>query len=176
MIFTPCPLAGVWVVDPERHTDERGFFARSFCAQTFAEASLEAPVAQCSISWNSRRGTLRGMHWQTAPHDEAKLVRCTRGAVYDVVVDLRPESATYRQWHALELNADNRRMLYIPRGLAHGFLTLADDTEVFYQMSTHYEATASRGARWDDPSFGIRWPESPRVISTRDRTYPDFRA
>lgn len=175
MIFVPTPLAGAWVVEPERVGDERGFFARTWCAETFAAQGLNPALAQCSVSFNERRGTLRGMHYQAAPHAEAKLVRCTRGALWDVVVDLRPDSPTFRQWFGAELTADNRRMLYVPEGFAHGFQTLEDETEVFYQISVPYVPGAGRGVRWDDPAFGIQWPHADeRVMSDRDRGYPDF--
>lgn len=174
MIFTPAPLAGVQVIDPERQEDDRGFFARSFCAEEFARHGLDPACAQCNISFNRRRGTLRGMHFQAPPHAEAKLVRCTRGALYDVAVDLRPDSPTRGRWFGIELTADNRRLLYVPRGFAHGFLTLADDTEVFYQMSASFVPGAGRGVRFDDPAFGILWPIPVDIISERDRTYPPF--
>jgi dTDP-4-dehydrorhamnose 3,5-epimerase len=176
MIFSETPLPGVYVVEPERLEDERGFFARTFCRDEFEARGLAAGVAQCSVSFNARRHTLRGMHFQAAPHDEAKLVRCTHGAVYDVVVDLRRRSSTYLRWTAVELTAENRRMLYIPEACAHGFLTLCDATELLYQISTAYEPGASRGVRWNDPAFGIRWPHAPRVISPADRSHPDFAA
>ncbi|HXW97160.1 MAG TPA: dTDP-4-dehydrorhamnose 3,5-epimerase [Gemmatimonadales bacterium] len=175
MIFGSTPLPGAAVVDLERREDERGFFARSFCQREFEAQGLETTVAQCNVSFNRRRGTLRGMHWQAAPHGEAKLVRVTRGALWDVIVDLRPESATYCRWFGVELSAENHRALYIPRGFAHGFQTLVDDVEVFYQMSTSYVPDAQRGVRWDDPAFGIEWPILPPFLSERDATYPDYR-
>ena len=175
MIFGSTPLPGAAVVDLERREDERGFFARSFCQREFEAQGLETTVAQCNVSFNRRRGTLRGMHWQAAPHGEAKLVRVTRGALWDVIVDLRPESATYCRWFGVELTAENHRALYIPRGFAHGFQTLVDDVEVFYQMSTSYVPDAQRGVRWDDPAFGIEWPILPPFLSERDATYPDYR-
>jgi dTDP-4-dehydrorhamnose 3,5-epimerase len=162
------------VLDLERREDERGFFARSFCQHEFAAHGLDVSVAQCNVSFNRRRGTLRGMHWQVEPHGEAKLVRVTRGALWDVIVDLRPGSATYCRGFGVELTADNRRGLYIPVGFAHGFQTLSDDVEVFYQMSAFYVADAQRGVRWDDPAFGIEWPIRPPFLSERDATYPDF--
>jgi dTDP-4-dehydrorhamnose 3,5-epimerase len=174
MRFESTIIPGVVVVDLERHVDERGFFARSWCADEFAAAGLPSDLVQCSISWNERRHTLRGMHWQAAPHGEGKLVRCTRGAIHDVVVDLRPESAAFLENIAIELDEDNRRALFVPAGVAHGFLTLADRTEVTYQMDTPYVPAAARGARWDDAAFGIEWPAPPAVISDRDRAYPDF--
>jgi len=175
VIFGSTPLPGAAVVDLERREDERGFFARSFCQREFEAQGLETTVAQCNVSFNRRRGTLRGMHWQAAPHGEAKLVRVTRGALWDVIVDLRPESATYCRWFGVELSAENHRALYIPRGFAHGFQTLVDDVEVFYQMSTSYVPDAQRGVRWDDPAFGIEWPILPPFLSERDATYPDYR-
>jgi dTDP-4-dehydrorhamnose 3,5-epimerase len=173
VIFEPTAIAGVVLVDVDRHDDERGFFARSWCAREFAAAGLPDQLVQCSVSWNVRRHTLRGMHWQAAPHAEGKLVRCTRGALLDVVVDLRPDSSSYLRHVAVELDSCNRRAIFIPPGFAHGFLTLADSTEVLYQMDTFFVPEAARGARWDDPAFGIDWPAEPAVISQRDRTYPD---
>jgi dTDP-4-dehydrorhamnose 3,5-epimerase len=174
--FSPMALAGACIIDIEPVPDERGFFARSWCREEFARHGLNPDLAQCSISFNKKRGTLRGMHYQAKPHEETKVVRCTRGAIYDVIVDLRPESPTFRKWVAVELSADNRRMLYIPAGLAHGFQSLTDDTEVFYQISAPYHPESARGARWDDPAFGIEWPVAERVISDKDRQYPDFAA
>ena len=176
MRFLETPLAGVWVVEPDRLTDERGYFARTFCEGAFAERGLATHWVQCNTSYNRHRGTLRGMHYQAAPHGEAKLIRCTRGALFDVVVDLRANSPTRGRWFGVELSAETGRMLYVPEGLAHGFQTLEDATEVFYQMSHAYVPEAARGVRWDDPAFAIAWPESgARVISERDRTYPDWR-
>lgn len=174
MIFTELSLPGVFLIELEPNTDERGFFARTFSASEFAEHGLNPAIAQCSISFNDRGGTLRGMHYQAEPYGESKLVRCTRGAIYDVALDLRPDSETYRRWCAVELTADNRRTLHIPDGVAHGFQTLADSSEVFYQISRPYEPRAARGVRWDDPAFGINWPEAPQVISERDRSYPSL--
>ena len=177
MIFTPVALPGVVIVDPEPLADERGLFARTFCEKEFATRGLHTHYFQCSTSFNVHRHTLRGLHYQVAPHEEIKLVRVTQGAVFDVVVDLRPESRTFRHWFGIELSAENRRQLYIPQGFAHGFQTLTDRTEVYYQISVPYHAAAARGVRWDDSAFGIRWPEAPaRLISERDRQYPDFRA
>lgn len=174
MKLIPTHLPDVFLLEPERHADERGFFARTFCAETFRAHGLDPRVAQCNVSFNARRGTLRGMHWQAAPHGETKLVRCTAGAIYDVAVDLRSDSPTYLRWTAAELTAENRRALVLPEGFAHGFLTLADDTEVFYQMSVPFAPEAARGARYDDPAFGIDWPEPVRLIKDRDAAYPDF--
>jgi dTDP-4-dehydrorhamnose 3,5-epimerase len=174
VIFGPTTLSGAMVVGLERREDERGFFARSFCRQEFEAHGLEPCVAQCNVSFNRRRGTLRGMHWQEAPNGEAKLVRVTRGALWDVIVDLRPESPTHLKWFGVELSAENHQALYIPVGFAHGFQTLVDDVEVLYQMSTSYLPGAQRGARWDDPAFGIQWPIHPPFLSERDATYPDL--
>jgi dTDP-4-dehydrorhamnose 3,5-epimerase len=174
MIFSPTAIAGVVIVDPERHVDDRGFFARTWCADEFAAAGLPTELAQCSVSWNEQCHTLRGMHWQAAPHGEGKLVRCTRGAIHDVVVDLRPDSPSYLAAVAVGLDEENRRALFIPPGVAHGFLTLSAGSEVYYQMDTPYVLAAARGARWDDPAFAIAWPHEPTAISDRDRTYPDF--
>jgi dTDP-4-dehydrorhamnose 3,5-epimerase len=171
--FTQLEIGGAWLIDIEPHDDERGFFARTFCAREFAEHGLVTTIAQCSTSFNAKRGTLRGLHYQVAPHEEAKVVRCTSGAIFDVVVDLRASSATYGEWRSVELSARNRRMLYIPPGVAHGFQTTEDETEVYYQISTEYVADASRGVRWDDPALGIEWPPpDDRIISQRDSTYP----
>jgi dTDP-4-dehydrorhamnose 3,5-epimerase len=167
-------LAGAFVIDLERHIDQRGFFARTFCQQEFEEHGLKTEVAQCSVSFNLRKGTLRGMHYQASPFAEAKLVRCTSGSIYDVIIDLRPTSATFKQHFAVELTAKSRRMLYIPEGFAHGFQTLEDDTEIFYQMAQRFSAEHARGVRWNDPAFGIEWPQGDRIIIDRDRNYPDF--
>lgn len=174
MLFTATALNDAYLIAPQRLEDERGFFARAWCADEFAQQGLNPRLAQCSISYNIARGTLRGMHYQAAPHEEAKLVRCTAGAIFDVIVDLRPDSPTYLQHIGATLTADNRQMLYVPEGFAHGFQTLEDRTEVFYQMSTPYAPGSARGLRWDDPILGILWPEAPSTISERDRTWPDF--
>jgi dTDP-4-dehydrorhamnose 3,5-epimerase len=177
MRFAETAISGAFVIEPERLTDERGHFARTYCALEFAERGLDTAIAQCSISFNTRAGTLRGMHYQTDPHREAKLVRCTRGAIHDVVLDLRPRSATYLEWRAVELSEGNARALFVPPGCAHGFQTLRDTTEVFYQISVPYNPAAARGVRWDDPAFAIAWPDPPaggRTISARDAAYPDF--
>jgi dTDP-4-dehydrorhamnose 3,5-epimerase len=152
--------------------DERGFFARSFCGREFADHGLDSSFVQCNISYNARAGTLRGMHYQQEPHAEAKVVRCTAGAIYDVIVDLRPGSATLRQWFGIELTADNRRALFVPRGFAHGFQTLVDRSEVFYQMSAFFHGPSARGIRWDDPALGIRWPLAEPILSDKDQSYP----
>jgi dTDP-4-dehydrorhamnose 3,5-epimerase len=172
--FVETALAGAWVIEPEPIEDERGFFARSFCREEFAARGLSTEVAQCNISHNRRRGTLRGMHYQVTPHTEAKLVRCTRGAAHDVILDLRRDSPTFGHWVAVQLAADNARMIYVPEGLAHGFQTLVDDTELSYQMSRPYESASARGVRWNDPSFGIRWPLDSPILSPRDAAFPDF--
>lgn len=174
MIFHETKLAGVFEVIPEPTADQRGFFARTWCAREFAEHRLSSKLVQCSISSNVKKGTLRGIHYQVAPHAEIKIVRCTQGAIFDVAVDLRPHSPTFRQWVGITLTAANHEMLYIPEGCAHGFLTLDDNTEIFYQMSEFYNAESARGARWDDPAFQIAWPAKPIVMSERDRTYPNF--
>jgi dTDP-4-dehydrorhamnose 3,5-epimerase len=171
--FMPTTLAGAYVIEQERHADERGFFARTWCAREFAAHGLETGLAQCSVSFNHRRGTLRGLHYQAPPFAEAKLVRCTRGALYDVAVDLRPDSPTFRRWVGVELTEDDGRALYIPRGFAHGFYALADATEVTYQISTAYQPQAARGVRWNDPFHGVTWPGPVAVIAPRDRDYPD---
>jgi dTDP-4-dehydrorhamnose 3,5-epimerase len=176
MQITPTSIPGVFLIEPERHSDERGYFARIWCREEFFQAGLNAEWVQCNVSFNHRRGTLRGLHYQAAPHQEIKLVRCTRGAVFDVVVDLRPGSRTYRQSTSIELSAANGRALYIPEGCAHGFQTLADNTEVFYQMGAPFEAGAGRGVRWNDPAFAISWPMKPTVMSERDQAYADFAA
>ena len=174
MIFTETALAGAYVIEPERLGDERGFFARTFCAEAFAARGLAMTFAQQSVSFNARKGTLRGMHYQASPYEEAKLIRCTMGAVLDVILDLRPGAATFKQWVAVELSAANRRMLYVPKGLAHGFVTLADETELFYQMTEPYHPGMARGVRWNDPAFGIAWPIAEPILSDRDRAFPDF--
>jgi dTDP-4-dehydrorhamnose 3,5-epimerase len=174
MIFLETKLAGVFEIHIERKCDERGFFARSWCQREFESNGLNPKLVQCSISFNARKGTMRGVHYQAAPYPETKLVRCTAGAIYDVVVDLRPESPTYRQWMGATLTAKNRQMLYVPEGCGHGFLTLQDETEVFYQMSEFYHPDLARGVRWNDPAFGINWPGEVEQISERDRTYPNL--
>lgn len=174
MLFCETKIAGVFEVRPELMTDERGFFARSWCDREFEHAGLNPRVAQCSISYNPRSGTLRGMHYQADPYSEAKLVRCTSGAIFDVAIDLRLESATFRKWVGLTLTSVMRNMMYIPEGCAHGFLTLEDHCEVFYQISSAYCADAARGVRWNDPAFAIEWPAAVQVISDRDANYPLF--
>ncbi len=175
MKFARTPIAGGWLLALEPIEDERGFFARTFCAEEFAEHGLDSELVQCSVSFNHRRGTLRGMHYQAAPHEEGKLVRCTRGAIWDVIVDLRPDAPSFRQHCGARLDEVNRLAVWVPPGVAHGFLTLTDDAEVFYQMSVAFEPSAARGVRWNDPAFAIDWPAEPAVISERDAGYPDFR-
>lgn len=176
MRFDETPLAGAYVIELEPSVDERGYFARTWCAREFAAHGIAMDIRQCNVSVNRARHTLRGMHYQAEPHAEAKVVSCTRGALFDVIIDLRPDSPTFKRHFAIELNDDNRRGLYIPPGFAHGFETLVDNTEVYYQMSAFYEPAAATGVRWDDPAFGIRWPAPPQVMSERDRGYPDFMA
>jgi len=176
MRFIETDLPGAFVIDLERREDERGFFARAWCEEELSAHGLNTRVSQCNLSFNERRGTLRGLHYQAPPHAEVKIIRCTRGAVYDVIVDVRPESDTYTRWVGVELTAENRRLLYIPEGFAHGYLTLEDETETFYQVSEPYTPDAERGARWNDSAFGIEWPEAGElVISEKDRSWPDFR-
>ena len=167
-------LNGVHILEIERLNDERGFFARTWCKQEFANYGLNCNLAQCSISFNHKRGTLRGMHYQVSPYRETKLVRCTAGAIYDVVIDLRRDSATFCKWLAVELSAENRCMLYVPEDFAHGFQTLEDNTEVLYQISVPYAPEYAEGVRWNDPAFDIRWPVADRIVSTKDASYPDF--
>ena len=174
MIFIPTRLKGAFILEPEKQEDERGFFARIWCQREFEVHGLNPRLVQCSISFNKKKGTLRGMHFQSAPHEEAKLVRCTMGAIYDVILDLRPHSPTFKEHVAVVLSAENRKMLYMSEGLAHGFQTLEDHTEVLYQMSESYVPASARGVRWDDPAFGIQWPAADRIISERDRSYPNF--
>ena len=174
VIFTETKLAGAFIVELERLADERGFFARAWCQQEFATHRLNSQFVQCNVSFNKKKGTLRGMHYQAKPYEEVKLVRCTVGAIYDVIIDLRPDSPTFTQHVAVVLTARNYTMLYIPEGFAHGFLTLEDETEVFYQMSMAFVPTAARGVRWNDPAFNIEWPIAVQVISERDRSYADF--
>jgi dTDP-4-dehydrorhamnose 3,5-epimerase len=174
MIYHSCKLAGVFEIRLDIKSDGRGFFARTWCRNEFEEHGLDARLVQCSVSFSALKGTLRGMHYQAEPHAEAKLVRCTRGAVYDVVVDLRPQSPTFKDWVAVVLTADARNMIYVPTGCAHGFLTLEGGCEVFYQMSEFYDMESARGVRWNDPAFAITWPEKVEVISERDQNYPNF--
>lgn len=174
MLFHETKLPGVFEIHLEPHSDDRGFFARSWCRKEFEAHGLNPRLVQCNISFNLRKGTLRGMHFQAPPHAEAKLVRCTRGAIYDVVLDVRSSSPAYGNWFAVVLTSSNRKMVYIPEGCAHGFLTLEDESEVFYQMSEFYNAKSARGLRWNDPVFKIAWPEKVEVISQRDAEYAPF--
>jgi dTDP-4-dehydrorhamnose 3,5-epimerase len=174
MKFSETPVDGAYVVEVEPLADERGFFARTWCQHEFLEHGLDPSLAQCSISFNRRRGTIRGMHLQLPSHAEAKLVRCTRGTIYDVALDLRPLSPSYMQWYAVELSAENRKALYVPKGCAHGFQTLTDETEILYLISEFYAPEAARGVRWNDPQFQIRWPEPVSVISEKDNNYQDY--
>jgi dTDP-4-dehydrorhamnose 3,5-epimerase len=176
MRFTETKLKGVFIIEPKRFEDERGFFAPSFSAKEFAARGLAIAFVENNISYSKSRGTIRGMHYQAAPYGQAKLVRCTRGAVYDVAVDLRRDSPTYREWVGVELTAENRCMLYLPGDCGHGFQTLADDTEVFYMVSEVYAPDSGRGFRWDDPAFRIQWPDvGNRVLLKRDQEYPDYK-
>ncbi len=172
MIFVPAPLAGAFVVELERLEDDRGFFARSFCREEFEKHGLNPEIAQCNVSFNPRRGTLRGMHFQAEPHAEDKLVRCTQGVIWDAIVDLRTGSPSYAKWFGVELSASSRRALYIPKGFAHGFQTLSDDAEVLYMMAESFHPNCARGVRWNDPAFAIEWPIADPLISDRDRAFP----
>ena len=174
VIFVPTPLPGAVVIEPERHHDERGYFTRTWCRREFESMGLNSDLVQCSSSHTLQRGTLRGMHWQAPPHAEVKLVRCTRGAIWDAIIDLRLESPTYCQFFGIELTEQSGRALYIPAGFAHGFVTLENDTEVLYQMSNYFEPSAARGVRWNDPAFGIVWPVADPIMHPRDKGYPDF--
>ena len=174
MKFIETELRGAFLIEPEFLEDERGFFARTWCRKEFEQYGLNSDWVQCNISYNKRKGTLRGMHYQIAPHAEAKLVRCTMGAIYDVIIDLRPDSETYCCWISAELSAENRKMIYIPQGFANGFQTLVDNTEVFYQMSEFFASEYARSVRWNDPQFKIRWPDAERTISEKDQKIENF--
>lgn len=174
IVFRAAKLAGAFVIELEKHSDHRGFFARTFCEREFASHGLNSRYVQCSLSFNLSKGTLRGMHFQTEPYQEVKLVRCCRGSIYDVIIDLRPASPTFKQHFGVELSAENGKMLYAPAGFAHGFQTLEDNTEVFYQISQFYAPEYARGVRWNDPAFGIAWPAAERTIHERDQSYADF--
>ncbi len=174
MIFKETPLAGAYILEPERSADDRGFFARTYDRDQFEARGLDPEVVQCSVSYNHRRGTLRGLHFQVPPHEEAKLVRCTRGRIWDVIVDVRLGSSTRGQHFAVVLSAEEGNALYVPKGMAHGFLTLEDATEIFYQISERYSPDHSRGYRWDDPIFAIPWPEPIAVMADKDRNLPFF--
>lgn len=172
MRYTETPIAGAWLLDIEPQQDARGFFARTVCREEFTRHGLNGEIMQQSISWNALKGTLRGMHYQAPPHGEEKLVRVTRGVVFDVIVDIRPDSPSRRRWFGVELSAENRRQIYIPRGVAHGFQTLVDETEVLYEMTAAFQPAAARGLRWNDPALGIRWPLSVTVLSAQDAGWP----
>lgn len=174
MIFNETALPGAWIIELQRFEDDRGFFARSFCQEEFASRGLKTAVAQCNVSFNKKKGTLRGMHFQKAPKAEAKLVRCTRGAIHDIIIDLRPDSSTYCKWTAVELSAEKGTALYIPEGFAHGFQTLVENSEVFYQMYEYFAPECADGVRWDDPAFGIKWPLQHPILSAKDLAYDDF--
>jgi dTDP-4-dehydrorhamnose 3,5-epimerase len=175
VLLTPTPLEGAYIIDPERKEDTRGFFARTWCCEEAEAKGLNGHIVQCNLSLNTRKGTLRGMHYQAAPYEEVKIIRCTMGAIFDVIIDLRRDSSTFKKHFHAVLSSENRRMLYVPEGFAHGFQTLLDNSEVFYQMSQSHMAEYARGVRWDDPVFGIPWPEDERIIIDRDRNYPDFK-
>ncbi len=175
MKFTPTPIHGAYIIDLETFGDERGFFGRAWCREEFAQHGLVSDIAQCNLSYSREKGTIRGLHYQIAPHQEAKLMRCIRGAIYDVIVDLRPDSPTYLQWTGVLLTAENRQSFYVPPGCAHGFQTQEDHTEVFYPVSTSYTPSAERGVRWDDPYFAISWPLPLSQISAKDSAIPDFK-
>lgn len=174
MRFTATPIAGAYLIDIEKHEDARGFFARAWCHKEFEERGLNSELAQCNIAFSTRKGTLRGLHYQLPPHAETKLVRCTAGAIFDIALDLRPDSPTFRSWFGVELSAANRKMLYVPEGCAHGYQSVADQSEVFYQVTASYHPGSERGVRWNDPAFGIRIPLEVSMISDRDRQFPDF--
>jgi dTDP-4-dehydrorhamnose 3,5-epimerase len=177
MIFTETELKGAFIIELELRRDDRGFFARTWCKREFEEHGLVSNIAQSNCSFSKKAGTLRGMHYQAAPFEETKTIRCIRGAIYDVIIDLRPTSSTYKQWVAVELTEDNYKMLYVPKGFAHGFQTLTEDVEVIYHVSQFYSPESERGVRWNDPQFGIKWPDlSVRVMSEKDRNWPDYTA
>ena len=175
MIFNKTKLNDACIIDLNKLEDERGFFARAFCLKEFEEHAIKMPIAQANVSYSRSKQTLRGMHYQTKPYDEAKLIRCTQGGIYDVIIDVRPDSSTYGEWIGVELTKQNYRMLYVPEGFAHGFITLEDDTEVTYQVSEFYTPGAEQGIRWDDPAFNIEWPLEPKVISEKDKIWPDYK-
>lgn len=174
MKFIPTPLAGAYIIEIEPIEDDRGFFARSYCHKEFTKWGLNTNLVQCNISFNHEKGTLRGMHYQVAPHAEAKLVRCTRGEIYDVIIDLRPDSATFKQWTSVKLTANNHLAFYVPEGFAHGYQTLKPETEVFYQVSEFYHPESSRVIRWNDPTFSVQWVLEPSIMSNQDKNCPDF--
>ena len=175
MIFLNVKLQDAYILELEKHTDGRGFFARSWCQREVEKHGLNSRVAQCNIGFSNKKGTLRGLHYQTAPYQEAKLVRCTKGAIYDVIIDLRVKSSTYKQWLGVELTSENYRMLYVPEGFAHGYQTLMDDTEICYQATEFYVPEFARGVRYDDPAFNIEWAIEPNIISDADRSWPDYK-
>ena len=175
MIFHETRLSGAFLLELEQRQDARGFFARTFCRKEFEAHGINPEVAQCNMSVNHRKGTLRGMHYQTAPHQETKLVRCVRGAIFDAIIDLRPESPTFGQWAGFELTEESSKMLYVPGEFAHGYLTLTEQTEVIYQVSAFYSPECERGIRWNDPAFGIKWPILPEVVSDKDAAHPLFK-
>ena len=174
MIFTETKIRGAFIIEPELLTDFRGFFMRSFCKEEFEKHGLETSIVQCNISYNEKKGTLRGLHYQSPPYEEVKIVSCTKGAVYDVILDLRKNSKTYCQWVSIELTDVNYKMLYVPKGCAHGFQTLKDDTVVYYQMTEFFHPECANGVRWDDPAFGIHWPLGVKIISDRDERFPEY--
>lgn len=174
MLFKETGLKGAYAIEIKKLEDERGFFGRSWCQKEFDEHNLISTIVQANVSYNIRKGTLRGMHYQVSPYEETKLVRCTRGAIYDVIIDLRSDSSTYKQWFGITLSAENYKMLYVPENFGHGFITLEDDTEVTYQVSQFYTPGAEKGIRWDDPTFNIQWPVAPVIISDKDRSHTDF--
>jgi dTDP-4-dehydrorhamnose 3,5-epimerase len=174
MIFHETKLQGAFVIEPERFDDERGFFSRTWSQREVEAHGLDTHLVESNSSLSLKKGTLRGMHYQAPPNAQAKLVRCTRGSIYDVIIDLRADSQGFKQWEAVELSVENGLLLYIPQGFAHGFQTLVDDTEVFYQVSAYYAPESARGVRWNDPAFGIQWPAADRTIIARDNEYPDF--
>ena len=175
MIFAKTKLKDAFIIEIERREDSRGFFARAWCKNEFEEHGLAFNPVQANIAFSKTKGILRGMHYQIAPHEEAKLIRCIRGVIYDVIIDLRPDSSTYKQWIGVELGEDNYKMLYIPEGFAHGYQALTDNTEVYYQVSQFYSPKSERGVRWDDPAFGISWPEiEKRIVSEKDKCWPKY--
>jgi dTDP-4-dehydrorhamnose 3,5-epimerase len=176
MLFSNVRLKGAYLIELEKLADDRGFFARSWCQMEFGKYGMCTRVAQCNIGFSKKKGTLRGLHYQIAPYQEAKLVRCTKGAIYDVIIDLRPDSPTYKEWLGIELSAENHRMLYVPEGFAHGYQTLVHETEIFYQTSQFYNPEFARGVRYDDPAFGVEWPFAVASISDTDRSWPDYKA
>lgn len=174
MIFKEGRIKGVYLIETEPIKDQRGNFARTFCAREFERQGIEFNIVQSNTSFNKKRGTLRGMHYQDKPHEEAKLIRCTRGSVYDLIIDLREDSPTYKQWEAFEISAENKQLIYVPKGFAHGFQTIEDNTEVTYQMSAFYHEASSKGLRWNDPAFGLVWPLDHPILSVKDHNYTDF--